>query len=125
MSVLSRKESQLNYYQWTPFIILLMALFFYMPRLIWRALSVRSGIDLQDIVEAADDTKKIKEEEGNHERLVKYIVATIDMYVDDARRQMDAENRQRSVFLKMFQLICCTTGKFLGNYFITLYIFIK
>lgn len=102
-----------------------MALFFYLPRLIWRALSVRSGIDLQDIVEAADDTKKIKEEEGDHERLVKYIVATIDMYVDDARRQMDSERRQISVFVKMFQLICCMTGKFLGNYFITLYLFIK
>jgi innexin len=125
LNVFSRKDSQLNYYQWTPFIILLMALFFYLPRLIWRALSVRSGIDLQDIVEAADDTKKIKEVEGDHERLVKYIVDTIDMYVDDARRQMDAENRQASLFRKMLQLICCMTGKFLGNYFITLYIFIK
>jgi len=119
-----RKERQLNYYQWTPFIILLMALFFYLPRLIWRALSVRSGIDLLDIVEAADDTKSVKEFD-ERDKLIKYIVDTIDMYVDDARRQIDAEKRQASLLRKVFQLLCCMTGKFLGNYFITLYMSIK
>ena len=101
-----------------------MALFFYLPRLIWRALSVRSGIDLLDIIEAADDTKSIKEFDERDD-LVKYIVDTIDMYVDDARRQADSENRRASLLRKLFQLLCCMTGKFLGNYFITLYMFIK
>jgi hypothetical protein len=101
-----------------------MALFFYLPRLIWRSLSVRSGIDLLDIIEAADDTKKVKEfDERDH--LIKYIVDTIDMYVDDARRQIHAEKRQTSLLRKICQLLCCMTGKFLGNYFITLYMFIK
>jgi hypothetical protein len=119
-----RKDNKLNYYQWTPFIILLMALFFYLPRLIWRTLSVRSGIDLLDLVEAADDTKKVKEFDERDE-LIKHIVDTIDMYVDDARRQIDAESRRASLLRKIFQLVCCMTGKFLGNYFITLYMFIK
>jgi hypothetical protein len=101
-----------------------MALFFYLPRLIWRTLSVRSGIDLLDIVEAADDTKKDKEFD-ERDKLIKYIVDTIDMYVDDARRQAHAEKRQASLLRKVFQLLCCMTGKFLGNYFITLYFFIK
>jgi hypothetical protein len=101
-----------------------MALFFYLPRLIWRALSVRSGVDLLDIVEAADDTKKVKEFD-ERDQLIKYIVDTIDMYVDDARRQVNSERRQTSLLRKMFQLLCCMTGKFLGNYFITLYLFIK
>ncbi|CAF1333578.1 unnamed protein product [Adineta steineri] len=123
-SIQERRDNKLNYYQWVPFILLLMALFFYLPRLIWRTLSVRSGIDLLDIVVAADDTKNLKsfDDRGN---LIKYIVDTIDMYVDDARRQTDAEIRQTSLFRKVFQLICCMTGKFLGNYFITLYFFIK
>jgi hypothetical protein len=47
------------------------------------------------------------------------------MYVDDARRQADAEKRQTTLIRKIFQLLCCMTGKFLGNYFITLYIVIK
>ncbi|CAF4398982.1 unnamed protein product [Rotaria socialis] len=117
-------DRRLNYYQWTPFIILLMALFFYIPRLVWRALSVRSGIDLLDLVEAADDIRSVKQFDG-HGPLVQHIVDTIDMYVDDARRQIDAEKRQTALFRKLFQLVCCMTGKFLGNYFITLYIFGK
>ncbi|CAF0956922.1 unnamed protein product [Rotaria sordida] len=123
-NIQERTDSKLNYYQWTPFIILLMALFFHLPRLIWRALSVRSGIDLLDIVESADDMRSIKEfDERDH--LLKHIVGTIDMYVDDARRQTAAENRQTSLLRKLFQLLCCMTGKFLGNYFITLYMFMK
>ena len=101
-----------------------MAFFFYLPRFIWRALSVRSGIDLLDIVEAADDTKSIKEFDDRDD-LIKYIVGTIDMYVDDARRQFEAEKRQTSLMRKVLQLICCMTGKFLGNYFISLYMFVK
>lgn len=101
-----------------------MALFFYLPRLIWRTLSVRSGIDLLDIVVAAADTKKM-DEFADRDQVVMYIVETIDMYVDDARRQRDAEARQTSLLRKMLQLLCCMTGKFLGNYFITLYFFIK
>ncbi|CAF0786195.1 unnamed protein product [Rotaria sordida] len=123
-SIEERKNRVLNYYQWTPFIILLMALFFYLPRLLWRALSVRSGIDLLDIIEAASETRTVNDFD-DRDHLIKYIVDTIDMYVDDARRQTDAEKRQTSLLKKVFQLLCCMTGKFLGNYFITLYLFIK
>lgn len=101
-----------------------MALFFYTPRLLWRALSVRSGIDLLDLIEAADDTRSVKDF-NDRDPLIKHIVDTIDMYVDDARRQVDAEKRQTSLLRKIFQLLCCMTGKFLGNYFISLYLFLK
>jgi innexin len=117
--------SQLNYYQWTPFILLLMGLSLYIPRVIWRVLSVRSGIDLLDLVEAADDSRKMSEDASNREHLITFIVDTLHMYVDDARRQQDSENRQRSPLVKVLQLLCCMTGKFLGNYFITLYMFMK
>ncbi|UJR27563.1 hypothetical protein I4U23_008845 [Adineta vaga] len=98
-SINDRKTRVLNYYQWTPFIILLMALFFYLPRLFWRSLSVRSGIDLLDIIEAAGETRTVKDFD-DRDQLIKYMVDTIDMYVDDARRQADAEKRQTS--LKLF-----------------------
>ncbi|CAF0805415.1 unnamed protein product [Didymodactylos carnosus] len=122
--IADRKRGLLNYYQWTPFILLLMALFCYLPRMVWRALSVRSGIDLLDIIEAAGESKTVKEF-SDHDQLVQYIVDTIDMYVDDARRQRDADKRQSHILRKICQLCCCMLGKFLGNYFITLYLFIK
>jgi hypothetical protein len=110
-----------------------MALFFYLPRLIYRTLSTRSGIDLLDLVESADDTRRMGkfDERGEslkfekRDELLKYVVDTIDMYVDDPRRQAAAENRQTLFLRRFFNLLCCMTGKFLGNYFITLYIFIK
>lgn len=101
-----------------------MALFFYLPRLVYRSLSVRSGIDLLDIVECADRIRRFKEFD-ERDRFVRYIADTIDMYVDDARRQSDAAKRQSTLLRKIVQLMCCVTGKFLGNYFITLYMFIK
>lgn len=101
-----------------------MALFFYLPRLLWRTLSVKSGVDLLDIIEAAGETKSIGDFDDRDD-LIKYIVDTIDMYVDDARRRANAEKRQASLPRKFCQLICCATGKFLGNYFIILYIFTK
>jgi hypothetical protein len=110
-----------------------MALFFYLPRLIYRTLSTRSGIDLLDLVESADDTRRMGkfDERGEslkfekRDELLKYVVDTIDMYVDDPRRQAVAANRQTSFLRRFFNLLCCMTGKFLGNYFITLYLFIK
>jgi hypothetical protein len=47
------------------------------------------------------------------------------MYVDDPRRQAAAENRQTLFLRRFFNLLCCMTGNFLGNYFIKLYLFIK
>ncbi|CAF4731555.1 unnamed protein product, partial [Rotaria magnacalcarata] len=79
----------------------------------WRSLSVRSGIDLLDLAEAAGETKTVNDFD-DRDQLIKYIVDTIDMYVDDARRQTNAENRRTSLFRKIFQLTCCMTGKFLG-----------
>ena len=101
-----------------------MALFFYLPRLFWRSLSVRSGIDLLDLIEAASESKKLKDFYDRNE-LIKYIVDTIDMYVDDPRRRFEAEHRQSSFRRKFNELCCCVTGQFLGNYFSLLYIFTK
>ena len=42
------------YYQWIPIILLLSALVFYVPCMVWRTLNNRSGIDVNNIVEAAE-----------------------------------------------------------------------
>jgi hypothetical protein len=45
-----RKVKMLKYYQWTPFILLFQALLFYLPRMIWRSLNDKSGLDIQGII---------------------------------------------------------------------------
>jgi hypothetical protein len=39
-----------GYYQWVPFLLLLMALCFYAPRLFWRSFNAHCGIDIQNLV---------------------------------------------------------------------------
>jgi len=43
---------RLPYYQWVPMILLVQALFFYLPYGVWVTLSSRSGVDVHSIVEA-------------------------------------------------------------------------
>ncbi|KAL7672261.1 hypothetical protein ACOME3_007152 [Neoechinorhynchus agilis] len=40
------REHKIAYYQWVPFILLTMMLFFYVPNTIWKFLAVQSGFDI-------------------------------------------------------------------------------
>lgn len=73
---------ELRYYQWVPYILLLLAVCFYIPRLIWRSLSVRCGIDVKDIVEAAHDYKSVDKIEKSG-RMMEYVIGSLDSYLDD------------------------------------------
>ncbi|CAF0898049.1 unnamed protein product [Adineta steineri] len=74
----TRYERMLKYYQWSPFILLFMALCFYFPRMLWRSLNNKSGLDIEKLVEAAmkceqqeekkDDKKEEKKEEKTEDK---------------------------------------------------------
>ncbi|CAF3619278.1 unnamed protein product [Rotaria sp. Silwood1] len=120
---IERRQNELRYYQWIPFILLLQAFCFYFPHIIWRSLSRRSGIDVRDIVDAAIHYKSVdiatKDDEHKNE-LMEYIVETIDKYVDDPRRQTN--KRSKCMNLKyILMTICICMGKYLGNYLIVVY----
>lgn len=117
-----RKSFELKYYQWVPFILLSQAFFFYIPHIAWRALSRRSGIDVRDIVEAASNYKSVDKYE-NRQKYMSYMLTAVDQYVDDPRRRKES---RRTLLIKRFLSgICCISGKFLGNYLMVLYLFIK
>lgn len=106
-----------------PFILLSQAFFFYIPHIAWRALSRRSGIDVRDIVEAASNYKSVDKYESR-QKYMTYMLTAVDQYVDDPRRRKEA---RRSLLLlkRLLSGICCISGKFLGNYLMVLYLFIK
>ena len=57
--------SNLPPFQWVPFILSVMAFFFYLPRGIWRGLSTYSGLALSDMMTAARvSQKKMDEKKG-------------------------------------------------------------
>jgi innexin len=117
-----RKNFELKYYQWVPFIILMQALSFYIPHIAWCSLSRRSGIDVKDIVEAAVTYKSV-EKYNERKKYMGYLLTTFDQYVDDPRRRK--ETRRIFILKRIFLTLFCISGKFLGNYLIILYMFIK
>ncbi|CAF0883967.1 unnamed protein product [Adineta steineri] len=75
----TRYERMLKYYQWSPFILMFMALCFYFPRMLWRSLNNKSGLDIEKLVDEAmkheqqeedkkDDKKDDKKEEKKEEK---------------------------------------------------------
>lgn len=76
----ARKEKMLKYYQWTPFILLLMAMLFYLPRMIWRSLNDKSGLDLQNITDA------VYNQAADRQGLLSYLTNTFDHYVNSNKK---------------------------------------
>ncbi|GMT28902.1 hypothetical protein PFISCL1PPCAC_20199, partial [Pristionchus fissidentatus] len=59
-----RQNKEMIYYQWVPFALSAMALAFYIPRGVWKILSINSGLTLGEIMSSArKDAKKKKAEE--------------------------------------------------------------
>uniref|UniRef100_A0AC34Q5F8 Innexin n=1 Tax=Panagrolaimus sp. JU765 TaxID=591449 RepID=A0AC34Q5F8_9BILA len=52
---------RLSYYQWVPFLFLLQAACFRLPSLLWRCISMNSGIRVHEIVDRACDSQNLEE----------------------------------------------------------------
>ncbi|CAF1118293.1 unnamed protein product [Adineta ricciae] len=98
-----RERAEIGYYQWVPFIFLLSAFFFYLPRMLWRSMNTRSGIDLQYLVS---------------KQKVKTITCAIENYCEPNDDDDGFGNR-------CCRTLLCTSGKRLGNYLSTMYLIVK
>ena len=102
-SAAERTRREISYYQWAPFILLLCAFFFYLPRMLWRSMNTRSGIDLQHLIG-----------KGTPES----IAGSIKYYCE-------SHDDSTSVISRCFRTLFCTSGKRLGNYLRSIYIMTK
>lgn len=82
-----RKVKMLKYYQWTPFILLLQALLFYIPRMIWRSLNDKSGLDLQGMVTAVYDYQKDVAKFADRKNFLNYLTNSFDHYVSSVTKE--------------------------------------
>ncbi|CAF2364568.1 unnamed protein product [Rotaria sp. Silwood2] len=98
-----REHAEIGYYQWVPFIFLLFALFFYLPRMLWRSMNTRSGIDIQYLV--------LKENKNT-------ITQCIECYCQPSEHDVRFGSR-------FCRTIFCTSGKRLGNYLRSIYLMVK
>ncbi|CAF1343916.1 unnamed protein product [Didymodactylos carnosus] len=116
-----KRQNEILYYQWIPFLLLVKAFLFYLPRISWR---FRMGIQIADLIESAFDYKLPTTNAVHRKMCLDYMVDTIDEYVDDHRRQKHSHDNI-NMFTRFFSTICCTTGRYLGNYLVVLYITTK
>ncbi len=62
-TLLSVKLFYSVYYQWVPFVLGLQCCLFYLPRLIWKAISLnRVGIDLENLIEQSVNAQHVQGE---------------------------------------------------------------
>ena len=70
-------HDHLPYYQWVPLILLVQALFFYLPIMAWRTLNSRAGVDLNNIVESGE-TFQSTEKADLKEKTLDYMTEQMD-----------------------------------------------
>ncbi|ESN99000.1 hypothetical protein HELRODRAFT_154179 [Helobdella robusta] len=116
------KRQMIPYYQWMPLILLVQALNFYLPILQWRTFNKRSGVDVNNIVEAG---KKFIDAEHVDKRnsTLEYMAHQMDRYLSS----QNIYKTECTLSLKhLFTRICCKIcGRNYGNYLVTLYISTK
>lgn len=102
---------------------MIQALFLYIPRILWRLLSARAGLDMRDLIEAAHSYKSV-EKFANKKKIMEYIVQNIDQYASNPRRSKSRDSVLQKI--KYFgESLFCGSGIYLGNYLVTTYFFIK
>ena len=109
-------------FQKVSFLLLFQAFLFYLPRIFWRTMSTRSGLDMCDLIEAANNYKSA-DKFDNRRKYMDYMVTNIDQYVDDERRY-DVNRPLNKVKIGLQYMIPCA-GRFLGNYVVILYFAVK
>lgn len=71
------KDRKITYYQWVPIILMLQAIMFSFPRMLWKLMSGRSGINVSTIIEAAE-TSQTSTTSETREKNLRYVVHLLD-----------------------------------------------
>lgn len=113
---------QISYYQWVPLILMSQAVMILLPALIWRFLSIRSGINVSALMDAASTCQKATYAEIR-DKTLRYVVNSVEKYLLVQREYGDG----CGVRLKRAASRYCFVigGKRHGNYLMVSYLIIK
>jgi len=116
------KEYSITYYQWVPLILLTQALFFYMPRILWRSLNNKCAIDVDNIVEQAESFERTDTPE-NKDKTMDLMIKQLDRFL------MSRDHYHASCTLSFTDCVsrmCCPVcGRKSGNYLTLIYLVVK
>ncbi|VDM97642.1 unnamed protein product [Thelazia callipaeda] len=117
MDIAEREYRQISYYQWVPFFLLIQAFLYYIPCLVWRLMSDKSGIRLNDIVQMATEKENIEPD---------YRIKTIESlsrHIESALRyQQAATSRSQYTFHRFLK---CFNMRYYESYVTGLYLATK
>jgi innexin len=120
----NEKRYVLRYYQFVPFILLVQALFYLLPRLVWRSLSRHSGMDIGNIMDAVHNLKTVKRFH-KQQTIVNYLVSIIHQYIGDPRKRLKKQHSRIHRYIQ--SIVCCLldSSNMFNAYLFLLYLLIK
>ncbi|CAF3894153.1 unnamed protein product [Rotaria sp. Silwood1] len=122
----TRYEQTLKYYQWSPFILLFMALCFYFPRMLWRSLNNKSGLDIEKLVEAALKQEQQVDQREEREKTIKHITNSIRVYIENRYASSTQPNHHPQIFFKKFcYSLTFWRHRHLSSFIVLLFTFVK
>lgn len=115
------KRTHISYYQWVPFILLLQALMFYSPSVVWHSFSTKTGFDIGTLVKSVNNMEHLNPEV--REKTLRYLAKHMDKALE-VQREISSGPFARVT--KFFGKFCCIIfGRRQGNYLLTVYLFTK
>ncbi|CAF4700452.1 unnamed protein product [Rotaria sp. Silwood1] len=118
------KRYVLRYYQFVPFILLLQALLYLLPRLFWRSFSRHSGIDVRNIMDAAHSLKTVKRFH-KQKSIMGYIISSMNQYISDPRKRSKQQHSKINAYINgLFHCIFRSSNVF-NSYLFILYLLTK
>ena len=113
---------EIGYYQWVPIVLLVQALCFYLPCMVWRVFSDRSGINMNNLVEAAETIQNALYPE-RRDKTIKYMTRHLDHYLDYQKEYREGCCVSMRHFMAKYCYLVC--GNRYGNYLVALYMTVK
>ncbi|XP_063711190.1 innexin unc-9-like isoform X2 [Symsagittifera roscoffensis] len=113
-----KPNSYITYYQWVPIVLTIQAMFFYIPRKLWRMAGKRSGLDIDNIVVTATTFENAVSNEVR-EKTIQHIARHLDRYFGSQREY------RRGCWPQCKQVFCFMCNRRQGTYLCIFYLFSK
>lgn len=118
-------SEMLKYYQWSPFILLFMALCFYFPRMLWRSLNNRSGLDIERLVDEAMKLEQQDDPTAGRKKTIDFIVHSLQLYIENRYRTGIPAHKDRNLPQKLWYYLTFWRHRHLTAYLVVLFTFVK
>jgi hypothetical protein len=116
----------LKYYQWSPFILLFMALCFYFPHMLWRSLNNKSGLDIQKLVEAALKQEQQVDQDKKRQETIDSITNSIRVYIENRYNSpTELHSRSNKIPRKFWYCLTFWRHRHLSSFIVILFTFVK